>query len=356
MRILYDYQAFIQRIGGVSRYAIELINHLSKDVDAILPPILTDNVYIKQEKWQHRSFCENNTSPRKYNVYKTLNIVQSIYKLRCSDYDIFHPLFVNPYFINHTKKPVVITIHDLNHDKFPDLMPNGRKVIEKERKVCERADAIIAISHETKDDLMKFHDVPEEKIVVVYHGMDQSLINSNGNRLHEAPYLLYIGGRNRYKNFKTFLKGFSVMKEKMDLVCTGSSFSDEEKELIKQLGIQDRIYQSFVSDSELYNLLCNAEAFVYPSLAEGFGIPILEAFRCSCPCIVSDIQCFHEVGGDAVLYFNPNDADSIAMTIDKNISNGEKLAAMRKLGRERLRQFTWEKCAANTELVYKSLI
>lgn len=356
MKILYDYQAFIQRYGGVSRYAVELIRHLSRDVNPILPKILSDNIYMREVGLRSFSFYKNNHSSLKYDIYKALNIQQSLCTLHRGKFDIFHPLFVNPYFIGHTKKPVVITMHDLNHDKFPDLLPKTDIVMAKEKKVCDRADAIIAISQETKLDLMKFHNVPEEKITVVYHGMNQDLIVNQQKRLHPNPYLLYIGGRNAYKNFETFLKGFSMLKSEIDLVCTGAPFSEKEKHLMMELGIKDRVFQRFVSDDELSNLYCHAEAFVYPSLGEGFGFPILEAYRCSCPCIVSDLLCFHEVAGDAACYFDKNSPDDMAYVIDKTLSDSSKLKSMKEKGISQLRKFTWEKCARETEHVYKMLL
>ena len=356
MRILYDYQAFIQRYGGISRYAVELMCHLSQDTIPVLPKIWTDNVYFDEKAWKYHSFFKNSHISKKYQIYKILNMFQSIGALHRGDFDIFHPLFVNPYFIGHTEKPVVITMHDLNHDKFPDLLPKTNIVIEKERKVCERADAIIAISQETKLDLMKYHNIPEHKISVVYHGMDQNLITCKQERLHKRPYLLYIGGRNAYKNFETFLKGFSMLNSGIDLVCTGAPFSERERNLMGNLNIKDRVFQKFVSDEELDNLYCYAEAFVYPSLGEGFGFPILEAYRCSCPCIVSDLLCFHEVAGDAACFFDKNSPDDIAYVIDKTLSDSLKLKEMKEKGISQLRKFTWEKCAKETELVYKKLL
>lgn len=356
MRILYDYQSFIQRYGGISRYAVELMCHLSQSTIPVLPKIWTDNVYFEEKAWKYHSFFKNKHISQKYQIYKILNMLQSIGTLYRGEYDIFHPLFVNPYFVGHTKKPVVITMHDLNHDKFPNLLPKTKVVIDKERKVCERADAIIAISNETKLDLMKYHNIPEHKISVVYHGMDQNLITCKQDRLHKNPYLLYIGGRNAYKNFDTFLKGFSMLKSGIDLICTGASFSEKEIYLMESLNVTNRVFQKFVSDEELNNLYCHAEAFVYPSLGEGFGFPILEAYRCSCPCIVSDLLCFHEVAGNAACFFDKNSPDDMAYVIDKTLSDCSKLKEMKEKGISQLRKFTWEKCAQETENVYKKLL
>ena len=355
-KVLYDYQGFIQRIGGVSRYCLELITGLSNGFEAVLPNIWSDNLYLKERKLPHRSFLSNNRKSIKYNAYKALNMAQSIGYLRMSDYDIFHPLFYNPYFVGHTKKPVVTTIHDLNFDRFPSMLPSSELVSHRIKQICDRSDVIITVSDETKYDLMKYHKIPEKKIQTVYLGMNQELITVNKPRIHEKEYLLYIGARGGYKNFPTFLKGFSLLRDDIDLVCTGTSFNPEEKGLIGNLGIEKRVYQQFVSDADLYNLLYYAEGFVYPSLGEGFGIPILEAFRSDCPCFVSDIMCFHEVAGDAAFYFNQTDADSIAKTITDGLSDSQALLEKCHKGQEQLKKFTWEKTLRETEEIYRKLV
>lgn len=356
MRILYDYQAFIQRIGGVSRYHVELIKHFPNDVKALIPPILSDNVYLGEEGFKRRQLLSKCNNQHKYDIYKALNIIQSIFWLKTKEYDIFHPTFLNPYFVRHCKKPIVVTMHDLNHWKYPELTVKAEIVQEKERIVCNAASHIIAISEETKEDLIKYIHVPEEKITVVYHGINQTLINGHDEALFKFPYLLYIGGRSGYKNFKTLLQSFTMIGKEISLVCTGAPFNAEEIKIIEKLHLTNRIHQIFVSDNDLKNLLFNAIAFIYPSLAEGFGIPILEAFRCGCPCIISDIKCFHEVAGDAACYFNPQSPENIATVINYAINKQEILQELKKRGMERIKYFSWQETASRTLNVYKSLI
>lgn len=356
MRILYDYQGFNQTIGGVSRYAVKLINHLSPNVQTILPQVWSDNIYLKHERWAHHSFLSNNHSKNKYNIYRALNIAQSIEWLTFSKYDIFHPLFCNPYFVNFVKSPVVVTIHDMNHFKFPDLTVKADIVQRKEKEICERANAIIAISEETKSDLLKYLDLPENKITVVYHGIEQESIVFNGSRIFDRPYVLYVGARGGYKNFISFIEGFSLISKDINLVCTGVPFKPSEIELINKLGIKKRVFQKFVSDEELNNLLCNAVAYISSSIGEGFGFPILEAYRCNCPCIISDLKCFHEVAGLAAQYFNPNDPDDIASVINNTIYDEKLLYNMKISGKLQLEKFTWEKTAAKTEKVYEKIL
>lgn len=356
MKILYDYQGLMQHHGGVSRYHVELIKNLRKfGVVCDVPFILSENVYLDEAAIRHLNPLSGWNSGLKTKGMKWVSQKSSLRSLGKGDYDIFHPTFLNPYYIGHTKgKPVVPTMHDLNHEKFPQFDSEIVKV--KRKKVLEDATHIIAISQQTKNDLMEWYGVEEKQITVVYHGIDQDVYTTNAPRIFEKPYLLYVGGRNRYKNFSTFLKGFALLKEDIDLVCTGVPFNPEEQRLIDDLQITSRVHQMFVTNDQMNQLMAQAVAFVYPSIAEGFGMPILEAYRCGCPCIISDILCFHEVAGDVAKFFNPNAPESIAEVISKTITDSDALRLLKDAGTERMKEFSWEHTAKETLKVYKMLL
>lgn len=356
MKVLYDYQGFIQRIGGVSRYHMELLHNFSEEIEALIPNILSDNIYLREFGIRHRSLDWPIDNKYKQNIYKTINLLQSRLYLATDSYDLFHPTGFNPYYVGKSMKPVVLTVHDLNFFKFPDMLPKSKAVQEKMRKCISYADHIIAISEETKEDLEKTLGVETCRISVVYHGIDQDLVKSDGKALIDFPYILYIGGRDGYKNFTRFLNAFVNIGCDIDLVCTGMPFNIEEMSLISKLGIGNRVHQMFVSDTDLNNLLCHAIAFVYPSLGEGFGLPILEAYRCGCPCIISDLKCFREVAGNAALFFNPYEIDDIACTIKRAINDNYKLMELKEMGYERMKMFTWKQTSMETEKVYHKLL
>jgi glycosyltransferase involved in cell wall biosynthesis len=356
MKILYDYQGFNQIIGGVSRYSLELIKSNSMDVQIDLPKIFTDNIYYKDLGLPYYSFLNNNQNRLKNNIYKSFNILQSIKTLSLSKYDIFHPLFYNPYYINFVKSPVVVTIHDMNHFKFPFLTQKSKIVQSKIKLICETANSIIAISNETKSDLIHFLNISENKINVINLGIDPTYISFDEKKIYNFPYLLYIGNREGYKNFNTFLEAFSFLNSDINLVCTGSEFNISELNLINKLSLNSRVIQKFVSDFDLNNLLCNAIAYVNPSLGEGFGLPILEAFKYNCPCIISDLKCFHEVAGDAARFFNPLDIDDIIFVLNNTIYNQNVLSNMKNQGQIQLKKFSWKQTVENTKKVYESLL
>lgn len=355
MKVFFDYQGFIQKVGGVSRYHIELIKHFSKDVDVIMPPIFSENVYLHEIDTRQWNPFPTVNSPFKQNLYKAINQMIDISYLERGNYDIFHPTFLNPYYIRHVKKkPVIVTIHDLIHEKMERF--DSDIIKEKRRKVLENADAIIAISKQTKQDLLHFYDVDVNKITVIYHGACQTPVVCNDIPLCDKPYLLYIGTRQYHKNFNSFIQAFAKVRKDVNLICTGSYFSADEVYLIRKFGLKDRVMQSFVSDNELNNLLCNAVAFIYPSLMEGFGLPILEAFRCNCPCIISDIMCFREVAGDAAVYFNPKSIDDMAAVINNAIDDTNMLNSLRLKASQRIKLFTLEKTSQETEKIYQCLM
>lgn len=357
MKVLYDYQGFIQHHGGVSRYHVELIKNLRRmGVECDVPFLLSENVYLDEANIRHLNPLSNWKHPMKNNAFKWLDQKNCLRMICKGNFDIFHPTFLNPYYVGHTKgKPVIPTMHDLNNEKFPDYLDSSI-VAAKRKKVLENADHIIAISQQTKNDLIQFYNVEEKQISVVYHGIDQNKYFTDKKRLFEKPYILYVGGRNRYKNFSTFLKGFALVHDDIDLVCTGVAFNSEELKLIIDLHLEQKIHQKFVSNEQLNQLMAQAVAFVYPSIAEGFGMPILEAFRCGCPCIISDIMCFHEVAGDVAQYFNPKEPEDIATVISRTINDEQLLASLRKRGFERMADFSWERTAKETLKVYNKFI
>lgn len=295
MKVLFDYQAFSQKWGGVSRYHTELYNGLLQyNHIPVLPAIFTDNVYLDSSGIRHRRLLPLG----KYRPYVQAWLNQRICKraVRLSDYDIFHPTFVNPYYdgVLLTEARVVVTVHDLIQEKTrrADAIQTGLR----RAKQLERASAIVCVSEQTKDDLLDIYPQCRDKMIrVIYHGNRQQLPHEFGMRIFSHPYILYVGGRESYKNFIPFLKAFSLIDKDLHLVCTGHSFCSEEMSVMSQLDIASRVHQLFVSDAQLTDLYHYAEAFVYPSTMEGFGIPILESFRCGCPVVASDIKCFHEV-------------------------------------------------------------
>ncbi|MCP4110676.1 MAG: glycosyltransferase family 4 protein, partial [Desulfobacteraceae bacterium] len=170
------------------------------------------------------------------------------------------------------------------------------------------------------------------------------------------PFLLYVGDRNHYKNADRLLQAYSVWKhrKKVALVVVGGQWKADEERRLTDLGIQDyvRLFTG-INDEELCKLYNQAIAFVYPSLYEGFGIPLLEAMACGCPIVASRIPSTVEVAGDCPIYFEPAEIDDLLNAFDIALSEGRESARV-KAGLEKVTSYSWDKTAAQTLEVYQA--
>lgn len=387
MRIAIDYQIFsIHKYGGISRYFFELMKQFSKmdDVSYQLGLKFSNNFYLLnnpelfnvEKDLKTDEFCQGFQFRGKAKIHKFLgrlsivehplirNMETSVNILKESNFDIFHPTYYDNYFLKHIgKKPYVLTVYDMIHELFAKkTSQHGDKTIAWKKELIEKASHIIAISQNTKDDIVELYKIDENKITVVYLGTSICL-NESATTTTSAPenYILFVGNRNSYKNFNFFINAIKplLLEDKnLFLVCAGSvSFTAEENSVIAQLGLSDKVVHfPLVDDAVMMNLYSGALCFVFPTLYEGFGIPVLEAFACGCPAILSDTSSLPEVGGDAALYFDPEDAESILETVKRVVYNTDLADNLRKKGFEQLKHFSWEKCAEQTLKVYSSVI
>ena len=364
MKILYDHQIFSsQKYGGISRYFYELINNFIKKGEIVKISLkYSNNSYVnKISNFKITRFFKNFDFKGKRRVIHFINKIFSIQEMKKGDFDIFHPTYYDTYFLDYIgNKPYVLTIYDMTHEIFPEeFQPNDSTVVSK-RLLAEKAVKIIAISENTKKDIMRIYGFSDKKVEVVY--LANSLNNKNISPGMKLPkkYFLYVGGRYFYKNFKNFtLATFELIKKDRNLkiICVGGDkFTSAEINFFDKIGIKDSIcHYPVVNDELLSCLYSNALAFVFPSLYEGFGIPILESFSCGCPVILSDTSSFPEVAGDAGIYFNPNDIDSIIIALN-TVYDDKKRESLINKGYERLKKFSWSKTAEETKRVYESIL
>lgn len=363
MKILFDHQIFdAQVFGGISRYFGTLISglDLQKEVKVKVSVLYTENYYLKDKRaWKLANSFGNLVFKRKNRISKW-NKVYSRFCISKDDFDIFHPTYYHPYFLKTLKKPFVLTVHDMIHELFPEYFGPEDITAANKKLLVAAAKHIIAISETTRIDLMRLLDVPSEKITVVYHG--HTLIKNDYKRSNELPahYILFIGGREGYKNFESLAIAVAlVMKNdpELKMVCAGGGhFTEAEITHLLNLDILDRTVQYNASDDMLYTMYKNAKAFVYPSLYEGFGLPILEAFEAECPVILSKTPCFIEVAGEAAVYMNTADKDEMAATIEMFLTNETLRANLISEGKKRLQNFSMEKCLRETMEVYSKCL
>ena len=375
MKVLIDPQIFsIQKYGGISRYFCELVGNF-KNIKEISVKIVTPfyvNSYITSVDSADVIGCSCQDFFKNCNlrVCKTAIRVMSLVvgDLILSLYrpDIIHESYYLPFGLGLKKSKRVLTIYDMIHEKFPSQFSISDKVSRFKAIAAKRADHIICISESTRRDVIEMLNIDPKKISVVYLGFNSPTLVDCGSgfdfKNSAKPFLLYVGNRSGYKNFNSLIRAFSssdLLMANYQLVCFGGGpIESEEIKLLKELGLEVNRELLFFSgdDDLLFYLYKNAQAFIYPSLYEGFGIPPLEAMACNCPVICSDASSIPEVVGDAGEYFNPYDIASIAKAVEYVVSSNSRMNQLRELGKIRLRKFSWERCASETAEVYKKLI
>jgi len=355
MNILFDNQIFSwQKFGGISRYFYELMKELESYAKYKLPLMVSNNIYISLQK--HRSFFPNIDFREKMRIMNMLNRFAFVREAQKGKWDIMHSTYYDPFFLKYaTRIPLVITIHDMIHEKF-NL---DKRTIDSKKKYITQADRIIAVSENTKKDILEIYNINPDKIDVIYHGY--SIDPEIEQKIENLPndYILFVGLRGLYKNFNRLVEAMSgVIKKHPEyhIVCTGSPFTTEERKMLSNYGIDKQTHQYFANEKELTYLYKNATAFAYPSVYEGFGIPILESFVCGCPVALSNASCFPEIAKDAGAYFDPLDVEDIERVLLQLIEDADYRRNCIKLGYQRVKNFSWRKTAQETLQTYQKVV
>ena len=374
MKIFYDHQIFsYQTYGGISRYFFELMNQFRQleDPEFQLALKYSDNVYLKGlggSPFEQLPSAFKPGSKLRFLATYLLNKRLSSGSLRLGDFDVFHPTFFDDYFLPGLRgKPFVLTLMDMTPELFPELFPRtslyNRLVtsrwIEGKRILAEEATRIVAISETTKNDAVRLYGIDAEKIDVIYlaSSIEAGTDTDRCAPTSPLPFLLFVGSRFGYKNFNGFANAVAPLLERdgdLRVVCVGGGpFGADEQAMLTGLGVGDRFTQSDASDQQLVTLYKEARAFVFPSRYEGFGIPIVEAFSCGCPCAISRSSCFPEIAGGAAAYFDPDNLESMTETLRQVLYDDGLRRKLIADGFERAKLFSWEKTATQTLTVYK---
>jgi len=367
MRILYDHQAFsMQSHGGISRYFCEIaarIPQFSGDETRVLAPLYV-NEYLHASLSIRKIGMKVPKLPGTNRVRKMMSSAISCLSLQGNrDVDIFH----ETYYARTSCAPVssrrVITVYDMIHERFPQSFPANDSTAKIKARAARRADHVICISESTRRDLLSLVDIPIEKTSVIHLGSALTVSTELANEppLPEPPYLLYVGARNFYKNFAGLLRALARSPELLKsfrLVCFGGGgFTPSEKSMIASLGLpSDAVRQLSGNDRLLSKLYSHASVFICPSLYEGFGIPVLEAMSQGCPVVCSDTSSLPEVAGNAAEYFAPEDPDAMLAAIERVINSPARAQQLTALGYERVKLFSWDRCASQTLDAYRRLL
>jgi len=363
MKILYDHQMFsYQKYGGITKYFVELIKNISADHECHLSILFSENQYLKENRdlFNTVDLLPDINFKGKATLHKWICRVNQAYSSRriaSNNFDLLHPTFYHDYFHPKLKRPYIITVHDLIEFKFKHLFTGNNSNRDHIEKAVMNANRLIAISNNTKQDLLEIFDLDPDKIDVIHHGYNNSPSPVSENKF--GDYLLFVGDRRGYKNFTLFIKAIApLLKREGDLkvVCVGAPFSREEQSLFHQLKISKQLLAKRVDENTLNNLYAHAKAFVYPSLYEGFGLPVLEAFSNGCPACLSDSSCFPEIAADAAQYFDPTERNSILDSVEKVVYDVEWAAQLKIAGKKQLTHYSWEKTAEETLAAYQKTV
>ncbi len=363
MHVIYDYQIFsLQRVGGISRYFIELACRLPISSQAIKTSVLAPvhiNEYLScclahKMGWRVPSF------PGKHRVLPAINRMVSRVVVKGQCPDILHETYYSASALS-VHAPRILTVYDMIHERFPDQFTGVDLCIpEVKAKAIARADHLIVISKNTRDDLVEYLDVSLEKMTIVPLASSlEKPAEGDGRLMCQRPYLLYVGLRGGVKNFHRLLSAFSHSKllcSEFDLLCVGGgNFTSEELTSFAGLGVSERIKHQHADDTLLASLYMHAALFVYPSLYEGFGLPLLEAMRCGCPIACSNTSSMPEIAGDAALFFNPSDEEEMRVVMESIVQSEETGQLLRIRGYEQENKFSWDYCVNQTAELYRNI-
>ncbi|WP_026952121.1 glycosyltransferase family 4 protein [Algoriphagus mannitolivorans] len=363
MRILLDPEIFsLQKFGGVSRYSAEIIQFLSKkrDVELICPIYFTENLHLKQNKIA--KFFKSALPKRVKEYLKRRGQNEFEDYLNQGSFEVVVSTYYTKSLVNYSgDKPFILTLHDMIHEKYPELEKDS-SIIQDKKKLIEKATKIIAVSENTKRDIINLYPgVSQDKIEVIYlsHSLqkNKSGIKSFSLVDLDSDFLLFVGNRAYYKNFNWFIHSISdwLKANRMPLLCLGGgSLTKDELQVVSSLGLSELVKQYSFEDEELYTFYNKAFAFVFPSKYEGFGIPVLESMYAECPVVLPNHSSFPEVAGNAGVYFDLDDPKSLVARLDDLLMNKIFRSSIIENGKNQVKKFSWGKTMQECLSLYQS--
>lgn len=374
MKIGFDAKrAFLNTtgLGNYSRDTIRILGkYFSQNEYHLYTPKVTNN--------ERLDFIKNQYN---YIVHSPKNIFEKIFKsfwrtiglkndLKNDNIELFHGLSHEiPLGIHKTNIKSIVSIHDLIAIRFPQYFKNLDRFsyIKKSQYACLHADKIIAVSQQTKNDIVRFFNIDENKIEVVYQGCNtifqSQLSNSYKKEVAEkykldSEYLLYVGTIEERKNLMTILKCLKKLpNHKLVVIGSGGKYKQKCLNYINTNGLSEQVtFLSKLHLKEMAAIYQKAQIMIYPSFFEGFGIPILEALFSEVPVITTQGGCFSEAGGPSTSYINPSNIEEMKNEIEDICSNESRRKSMIEAGKIHAQKFTDDKIAERLINVYQSVL
>lgn len=379
-KVTIDAGPAVHQRAGLSRYTQQLVRHLfthhRHELDLTLfynahsghtlppglPPIPTQTLALGQYAWRLSVLaCQILRTPT--------------YESRLPPGQLYH---ATEHLLPYLRRPTVLTVHDLIFERYPahHKLTNRLFLAVGMRLFVRRANAIIAVSHQTKRDLVDLYHTPAEKIEVIYQGIDSSFAPATADEIGHIretyaprvddgtlrPYLLMLGTLEPRKNHLTAMRALARLKEAglphALLIAGGEGWLFEPiRQQVIVLGLENDVhFTGYIPTEELAPLYGGATCVLQPSLYEGFGFPVLEAMACGAPVICSNGSSLPEAAGDAALMVDPLDDAALAAAVQRVVGEQGLAEAMREKGIAHAAGFRWERCAAETVEVYRAAV
>jgi glycosyltransferase involved in cell wall biosynthesis len=364
------YEANVANRVGSGQYAFEVVKNLEK-IDTkneyliLLPEKPIDELPRERPGWKYKIL-----KPKK--LWTRIALPLALYSTKQKPDLFFSPTHYIPRF---SPVKVIVSIFDLAYFHFPEFFKKDDlyKLKNWTKYSVNEAAAILTISKSTKNDLVKFYGIKPEKITITYPGFKESIYHPVGKKEIEevtekykisGNYIIYIGTVQPRKNLARLIEALSRI-DNLKLVVVGKTTGigrqgwmfEEVLELPKKLNIEDRvIFTGFVPDKEVNQLLNGALAFAFPSLYEGFGIPVVDSMAAGVPVITSKVSSMPEAAGKAALLVDPYSTDQIEQAIRTVTTDKAIRQRYSKLGLKQAKKFSWKKCAEETLKVFGSVV
>lgn len=353
------------RSAGVHIYTRELLRHLPSaapdneyeafvgpgvwppsGVGAINAPVPTERPLIRIA-WEQAGFPVQARQAHLGLVHGTVNVIPEL-----------------------APGPTAVTVHDLSFLRHPDRLSTRRRQYLKwvVGRSARRAGHVIAVSRSTRDDLIELAGVPEEKISVIPLGVDPSFQPAASNPdesvpLDRRPYILHVGTLEPRKNVDVLVRAFARLREATHLphalALVGARGWSYEPifQLVNSLGLEDHVrFVDYVDSADLPRWYTDADLFAFPSVYEGFGLPVLEAMACGLPVVTSDSSSLRELAADAALLVEPGSPEALEDAMRRILEDRSLRDRLRAKGLERAAHFSWEVTARETARVYEAVI
>ena len=363
MKVYYSSTVFLlQRYGGISRYYNEIHQQLrSLGTSSYIGGLFhaSTHSFDVKHRFPLRKIKVTYLPARTYWIFRYLNILYDSILLNIIRPDIYHLTYYDPIPLLLPRSTRIVTsAYDATAEKLYLSCQQTEQLVAARSRAYSASSHIIAISNSTKEDIVRLYSLPPHKVSVVYLSSfsDSYLDSINSFNIPQKPFLLYVGSRAHYKNFDILLSTYlsnQNLYDRLDLVVFGDSRTSKSEAHLLHDHQHASQHVHFISgdDSALHSLYQASFALVYPSLNEGFGLPVLEAQRYT-PVILSDIPVFREIAQNSSLYFNPTSSSSLVKAITTLLDSTEVYSYYVAQCKKNVDRFSWSKCAQETLQVY----